>query len=51
MGKNFNTKAKEQRQWLNWKTVMTHFALLNTKLPSGEELEAYKVNLTSKGED
>ena len=33
------------RQWVNWKRVLTYFTLLNSSVPTGEQLTAYRTSL------
>ena len=37
--------------WVNWKTALTFFALINSPLPSEQELAALRVKLTEAGKD
>ena len=43
--------GKDKRNWVNWKNILTYFALLSSELPSDGELAKYRVSLTDAGED
>lgn len=43
--------GKDKRHWVNWKHIITYFALASSPLPSDSELASYRVALTDAGED
>lgn len=45
-----NTK-QSSRNWINWKQVLLHFALLNSPIPNEKDLADLRVSLTEAGEN
>jgi hypothetical protein len=43
--------GKDRRNWVNWKNLITSFALLSTEIPSEAELAQYRVALTDAGDE
>jgi len=43
--------GKDKRHWVNWKSIVTFFALASSNLPSDAELASYRVALTDAGKD
>jgi hypothetical protein len=43
--------GKDKRHWVNWKSIVTFFALASSNLPSDAELAGYRVALTDAGKD
>lgn len=43
--------GKDKRHWVNWKSIVTFFALSTSALPTDAELAAYRVALTEAGSD
>lgn len=43
--------GKDKRHWVNWKSILTFFALASSALPSDSELASYRVALTDAGQD
>ena len=43
--------GKDKRHWVNWKSIVTFFALTSSNLPSDAELARYRVALTDAGKD
>ena len=43
--------GKDKRHWVNWKSILTFFALASSPLPSDSELASYRVALTDAGQD
>ena len=41
-----SSSSGHPHSWINWKTALTFFALMNSPLPSEEELGALRVKLT-----
>ena len=43
--------GKDKRHWVNWKSIVSAFALASSALPSDSELAGYRVALTEAGTD
>jgi hypothetical protein len=46
-----NVKQAGSRNWVSWKQVLLHFALLNSPVPSEKDLAELRVRLTDAGEN
>ena len=42
---------ESNRQWIEWKKMFTHFTLMNSTLPTEEQLAEYKANLEAVQSD
>jgi hypothetical protein len=45
------TKSNDSRLWIDWKTALTYFCLLNSSFPNESELANLRVKLTDAGEN
>jgi len=44
-----NPNNQNSRQWVNWQTILTHFVLLTSSIPSDKDLAQLRVKLTDAG--